>query len=148
MNSITSRTRIKHSINEIFCINTNSVITDPNIIANKCNHFFASIGSNLAKNISPVSKKFKDFLPLNNPNSIFLKPTDNLEIKNIILDLRNSYSKGYDNLSVDIIKNCSTELARPLSIIFNKSIEKGTVPDELKVAKIIPIYKCDDKKLI
>ena len=61
-----------------------------------------------------------------------------MEIKKIILDLRNSYSKGYDNLSVDIIKNCSTELARPLSIIFHKSIEKGTVPDELKVAKIIP----------
>ena len=107
MNFITSRTRSKHSIDEIFCINTNSVITDPNIIANKFNHFFASIGSNLAKNISPVSKNFKDFLPLNNPNSIFLKPTDNLEIKKIILDLRNSYSKGYDNLSVDIIKNCS-----------------------------------------
>jgi len=64
------------------------------------------------------------------------------------LDLRNSYSKGYDNLSVDIIKNCSTQLARPLSIIFNKSIENGTVPDELKVAKIIPIYKSEDKKLI
>ena len=148
LNSVTSRTRSKHSIDEIIGINTNSVITDPNIIANKFNHFFASIGSNLAKNISPVSKKFKDFLPLNNPNSIFLKPTDNLKIKKIILDLRNSYSKGYDNLSVDIIKNCSTELARPLSIIFNKSIEMGTVPDELKVAKIIPIYKCDDKKLI
>ena len=64
------------------------------------------------------------------------------------MDLRNSYSKGYDNLSVDIIKNCSTQLARPLSIIFNKSIENGTVPDELKVAKIIPIYKSEDKKLI
>jgi len=71
-----------------------------------------------------------------------------LEIKRIILDLRNSYTKGYDNLSVDIIKNCSTQLARPLSIIFNKSIENGTVPDELKVAKIIPIYKSEDKKLI
>ena len=51
-------------------------------------------------------------------------------------------------MSVDIIKNCSTQLARPLSIIFNKSIENGTVPDELKVAKIIPIYKSEDKKLI
>jgi len=62
------------------------------------------------------------------------------------LDLRNSYSKGYDNLSVDIIKNCSTQLARQLSIIFNKSIENGTVPDELNVAKIIQIYKSEDKK--
>jgi len=50
-------------------------------------------------------------------------------------------------LSVYIIKNCSTELARPIRL-FYKSIEKGTVPDELKVAKIIPIYKYDDKKLI
>jgi len=64
MNSITSRTRSKHSIDEIFCINTNSVITDPNLIANKFNYFFANIGYNLAKNISPSFKNFKDFLPL------------------------------------------------------------------------------------
>ena len=64
MNSITSRTRSKHSIDEIFCTNTNSVITDPNLIANKFNYFFANIGYNLAKNISPSFKNFKDFLPL------------------------------------------------------------------------------------
>jgi len=56
--------RSKHSIDEIFCINTNSVITDPNLIANKFNYFFANIGYNLAKNISPSFKNFKDFLPL------------------------------------------------------------------------------------
>jgi len=63
MNSITSRTRSKHSIDEIFCINTNSVITDPNLIANKFNYFFTNIGNNFAKNISPSSKNFKDLIP-------------------------------------------------------------------------------------
>ena len=33
---------------------------------------------------------------------------------------------------------------KPLSHIFNLSLEKGIVPLELKIAKIIPIYKDDD----
>jgi len=51
LNSITSTTRSKYSTDEIFCINTDSVITDPNIIANKFNHFFASF-------IKPTEKLF------------------------------------------------------------------------------------------
>jgi hypothetical protein len=35
-----------------------------------------------------------------------------------------------------------------MSIIFNQSIQSGIVPDDMKIAKIIPIYKSDDKKLV
>ena len=51
-------------------------------------------------------------------------------------------------MSVNIIKTCSDELARPLSMIFNKSMVEGIVPDDLKIAKIIPVYKSEDKKII
>jgi len=146
LNSITSRTRPKHNIDEI--ISNSQTITDPKLMASNFNHFFANVGPNLAKNVPLSSQNFKDFLPLTNSNSIFLKPTDELEIKQIISALKNSHSTGHDNLSVNIIKNCSDQLVRPLTIIFNKSIEDGAVPDDLKIAKIIPIYKSDDKKLV
>lgn len=44
------------------------------------------------------------------------------------------------------IKNCSDQLAGPLSMIFNKSMEEDIVPDDLNIAKIIPVYKSADKK--
>ena len=146
LNSITTRNKQKETVDEIFCNNT--IVRDPNQIANKFNHFFANIGPDLAKKISPVPETFNQFLSARNPKSIFFKPTDDPEIRQILLSLKNSYSVGYDNLSVNIIKTCSDELARPLSMIFNKSMVEGIVPDDLKIAKIIPVYKSEDKKII
>ena len=55
---------------------------DPLTIAEKCNHFFVNIGSNLAKKIKiiPVKKKALDFLEGDYINSIFLNPTAEEEI--------------------------------------------------------------------
>ena len=53
------------------------------------------------------------------------------------MSLKNSNSKGHDNLSVNAVKNCSNEFARPLTMIFNQSISDGVVPDDLKIAKIV-----------
>jgi len=146
LNSITSRTKCRNTIDEIIC--NNSIISDPKIIANKFNTFFTNIGPDLAKQVPTVSESFKNFLPLHNTNSIFLEPTDDFEIRQIIFGLQNSDSKGHDNLSINTIKDCSDQLAEPLCMIFNKSLEDGVVPDDLKTAKIIPVYKSDDKKII
>jgi hypothetical protein len=36
------------------------------------------------------------------------------------------------------------EIIQPLTMIFNLSFTTGVVPDKLKIAKVIPIYKKDD----
>jgi len=113
----------------------------------KINNFFPSIGPDLAKKIAPVSENFMKFLPLSNNYSVFLRPTDNQEIKQIILALKNSYSKGHDNISVNTIKSCCDQLAGPLCMVFNRSLVDGMVPEDLKTAKVIPVYKSDDKRL-
>ena len=47
-----------------------------------------------------------------------------------------------------MLKSCANELCKPLSLIFNKSFEEGVVPTALKTAKVIPIYKSEDKRLV
>ena len=40
-----------------------------------------------------------------------------------------------------MLKELSAVLAKPLAIIFNKSFESGCLPDEWKIANVIPIFK-------
>ena len=39
------------------------------------------------------------------------------------------------------LKNVKTCLAKPLGIMINLSFSMGQFPDELKLAKVIPLYK-------
>ncbi|RUS84500.1 hypothetical protein EGW08_007739 [Elysia chlorotica] len=48
---------------------------------------------------------------------------------------------GPDNISSSILKQCSNELAAPLAILMNKSLEEGVIPSEWKMAHVSPIFK-------
>ena len=37
---------------------------------------------------------------------------------------------------------------QPLTLLINKSIAQGKFPDELKLAKVLPIYKNEDEQMI
>lgn len=146
LNSLICRTTQKENCEEI--VQNNKIIRDPKQIADNFNLFFANVGPNLATKIPPSSHKFSEYLKTNVSNSIFFKPTDNVEVKQIIFALKNSNSTGHDDLSVKTLKDCSEQLSKPLCIIFNRSIQDGIVPDDLKIAKIVPIYKSDDKRIV
>ena len=44
-------------------------------------------------------------------------------------------------------KKCAIELAVPLQMLFIQSLESGIIPECLKRAAIVPIYKSGDKSL-
>ena len=78
--------------------------------------------------------------------SMFLHPTTTNEILALIKKLPNKRSSGYDNISNLLLKSLSTQISVPLEIIFNKSIEEGTFPTNMKKADIVPLYKSKDKQ--
>ena len=51
-------------------------------------------------------------------------------------------------MSFNVVKKCFDELCEPLKYLFNLSIVKGIFPDDLKIAKVTPIYKADSSSNI
>ena len=50
-------------------------------------------------------------------------------------------------ISLSIIERSICSVSSPLTHIVNLSITHGIVPDELKIARVIPIFKSGDKAL-
>jgi len=77
---------MKKSIDEI--IDNNSITRDHKRIADSFNAFFANFGKNLAAKIPASNRNFKKYLYTNISDSIFFKPTDDIEIQQIIHSLK------------------------------------------------------------
>ena len=54
-------------------------------------------------------------------------------------------SSGHDGLSLNLLKDIKLELAQPITLIINQSLNTCIFPDKLKIAKITPIHKQNDK---
>ena len=70
------------------------------------------------------------------------------ELKDAFFSLKINKSQGLDGVSFNVIKRCFGELCKPLKYLFNLSIVKRIFPDDLKIAKVIPIYKADNSSNI
>ncbi|KAI5751055.1 hypothetical protein M8J77_003777 [Diaphorina citri] len=57
-------------------------------------------------------------------------------------------ASGVDEISSFYIKKCSLHLSKPLTLLFNRSLQSGEFPDRWKVALIKPIYKSGSKNSI
>ena len=57
-------------------------------------------------------------------------------------------SPWWDNFQSTVIKDTSDLLLLPLTHLLNLSITQGVFPDELKIAKVIPIFKSGDSAQI
>ena len=65
----------------------------------------------------------------------------------IIKRLKNKDSSGIDGISNNLIKHIHLEIAKPLTLIINQMINSGIFPSELKISKVTPIYKANEKDL-
>ena len=128
----------KHNLT--FCIN-NEMISDSSEIADTFNIFFVTIGPILAKNITsninPMS--FVNYVQ----NSIAVFEISCNEVKRIIYSLKNS-SAGWDEFPTCVGKRCIDSFVTPLTYLINTSFSEGIFPSELKLARVVPIFKAGD----
>ena len=147
MNELINTKKRKHSLPSSFLLNEKS-IDDPVVIANSFCNYFNNIGPSLARKIPKTNKSHMDFMSLHNKHSIMVQPVTTEELENICKSFKSSKAPGYDNISMNIIKRSFDIISEPLKFIINLSLDKGIFPDNLKLAKVTPVFKIDDPHLI
>ena len=148
INNISEKNNDKTSIIEYIKVDNIEYYDSRGISSNLCK-YFANIGKKLSSKIPRSSKLINEYLSRINRNekSLFLRPTCEQEIGNIIEKLPNKNSSGYDNISNTLLKKLKPCLLKPLNIIFNKSITSHTFPEKMKLAEVFPLYKSKEKFL-
>ena len=135
----------KHKTVDKLVINGQTIYKDKEI-ANAFNNFFSNIGNELSKEVPDTNhqKSFKDYLPDPIKQSIYLKPITKSEIEQELEKL-NARKSILDIFNINIIKMVKHQIIPGLVIIFNNSINEGTFPEMLKIAKVIPVHKKNDE---
>jgi len=111
-------------------------------IANKMNDYFSKIGAEINNNFTSVGGDNANFCNTTNEDEInILTPVNEIEVKTIIGNLKNTKTKGIDNIEVQFLKLHSKYLIEPIKYLINNSFNTMTFPDVLKRTIIIPIFK-------
>ena len=136
------KTKSKASkINSLFKVDKQE-ITNPVDIANRFCSYVSSIGPNLAKEIHS-SVSHRSFLSDHFCQSVFfdpVTPNEPLEISNAF---RSGKAAGHDRIPISIINQSIQIIAEPLAHTINL-FTLGIVPDQMKIARVIPVFKAGD----
>ncbi len=147
LNSLIGRSNDKSSLPDTFIVDGNRE-NNKQAIANGFCKYFSNIGQRCAEAI-PKAQNTPDFYlkGASNRHSIFLHPTDQTEIVQIICSFQSKKSSGDDGISMSLLKQVSMECCTPLMILVNKSLELGVFPSAMKLAKVVPIYKSKNREI-
>ena len=137
-----SKLRRTNKINKLTM--NNRILENDEDIANAMNNHFSQIGATLAAKL-PNNGYHQRYMKKRITPSFFLEPVNNEETIKEIAKLNNKKSAGDDNIKPRVLKENKETLAKPITHIINLSFKNGEVPNKLKIAKVIPIYKKNDK---
>ena len=146
INTILNRTKMKSKFPEYFLVNGQRLSNNEEL-SNAFNNYFSNIGIQLANSVNcPAEMSYKNFL-VNPVNDQFdFKLINRTDVIKAIESLNSKTSSGIDGLSTVMLKKIKMEICESLTLIINQSLKTGIFPDKLKVARVIPLYKCKDKK--
>ena len=113
-------------------------------MANAFNKYFANICTTIqAPNDNVISHT--SYLNTSVHSTFKFKTINNATTLQYLSNLTNSYSCGHDNINNTLLKSISNEISSCITLIINQSISTGSYPENLKLAKVIPILKKNDK---
>jgi hypothetical protein len=136
--------RKKTNINLLFDKNGN-IKSGPKDIANLLQDQFFSVFSDPRRtNISEAS-----FAPLDikHPFSDEMLHFTELDIMKAIEEIKPNAASGPDEIPVLRLKNCKESLAKPIHLLWSRSLEICDVPDFYKFSHVFPLHKKDSRAI-
>ena len=121
-------------------------IFDQSKIAHGFNKFFTDVGPKLASSIPSSSKDFNDFLS-SASTSLDEYLLQDEELNEVLNNLKANKSPGFDDISSTIFKRCRENIFNLIKHVFSLSLKQGMFPENLKIARVPPIFKKDEKFL-
>ena len=136
----------KADLKQVQCNDT--VINDTHEICQAFNNYFVNIGETLPSTFQQTDRTdFYDFISYNERTAYF-KPITSAEIIDIVKCFKNNTSLGYDDVNIKVVKRVIYAISSHLCAIFNQAIEQGTFPDDMKIARVTPVFKNDSPELL
>ena len=117
--------------------------TNKKEIANEFNNYFVTICAN--NEIPGINTHYTSYLNTPIECTFNFDHIDNATTMHHLPKLTPSYSCGHDNLSAITLKCIANEMCECLTLIINQLITTDIFPDQLKVAKVVPIFKKNDQ---
>ena len=131
----------KNNITPTSLMVDNKMISNQKEVANEFNNYFSTIASKLRGKINKKNHSFTSYLHNRNDNTFVLHPIAKEEVINVIDKLDSAKGTGPHSIPTDILKFIKFIISESLSDIINLSFKTGIYIENLKVSKIIPIYK-------
>lgn len=110
-------------------------------MADSFNDFFSSV---CADNDGPTDPVVHNSGLVSITDSAFLPPITKEDLYRLLHRSRKSRAVGLDGISAEDIRRNVRVLADPLLFIFNRILDTCIIPDALKRARVIPIFKGGD----
>lgn len=121
--------------------NESNEAQEPNAKANMFNDYFYSAFNN---NVSPELPVINEFVDCNlstirfNSNHVLAK----------LKGLDITKACGPDKLSPRVLRECCTELAPSLTLLYNRSMQSGVIPKQWREANVVPVHKKGAKECV
>ena len=130
---VKSKSKCKEGIGPLK--NNGTLTHDDQQMSKILNDYFASV---FTKDTSGSVCNYPDRNNGHILSNIVITPND---VKETIINLKNSGSIDPNGFSNRFLKDFNHELKRPLCKIFNQSLQSGVVPADWKTANVVPIFK-------
>ena len=131
------------SVDKIVIDGTNQ--SDKAKIADAFNNHFVSIGEKIANSIEGCNES-----PIANiqrvPTKSEFQQITAAQITKVVQRLVNGKATGINNIPNKVLKDSIHLIAPVLMDIFNLSISTKIFPDDLKVLKVVPVYKSGERE--
>ena len=121
-----------------------------NIFTNDMNHdiICGLLINDISDHLPVFSISGHDYLiTKNNLSSIFLDPVLEQDIIATVNSCKSKTSCDFNGIDMKVVKKVVSYIAKPLSDICNKSFTQGVFPDNMKIGKVIPLYKAGDRNV-